>query len=330
VGKTTGTAARIIDEHGVDRMIERKEVNISEQRRELERFAKEDYSAAVFECMAVNPDYVAFLEHKVMHSTIAVLTNIRHDHMDVLGSTLPEIAESMSKFVPFNGKLVTAERNEEVLEVFRKVCRQRNTELIVADNDWVTDDEIESFGYFEFKDNVAIGLAIAKELGIERSVAMKGMLEAAPDPGAFEIVEREVKNKKVTWVNLFAANDSDSFTQILGLLKNHRLVKNRRQAVVLNNRKDRPDRVHLFADLVKGHKDIDYVFTFGDYENDVEKVIADSKRLLKLGNGSADSSLSGEGLLSKMSDFVNEERYVLIGAVNIHSPQAVALRGELN
>ena len=58
IAKTTGTAPRIIDENGKDRIIHRlRSASIGEQVRLMRNFAKRKPDAVVFECMAVNPQY---------------------------------------------------------------------------------------------------------------------------------------------------------------------------------------------------------------------------------------------------------------------------------
>ncbi len=77
LGKTTGTAARILVNHRKDIVVPRKEADIVEQKRILDSYRNAGYKAVVFECMAINPIYQNYLESKIMHSTIGVITNIR-------------------------------------------------------------------------------------------------------------------------------------------------------------------------------------------------------------------------------------------------------------
>ena len=56
LAKTTGTAPRIIDDKGKDRIIHRlRSASIGEQVRLLRNFSKQKPQAIVMECMAVNP-----------------------------------------------------------------------------------------------------------------------------------------------------------------------------------------------------------------------------------------------------------------------------------
>ena len=89
LAKTTGTAPRIIDENGKDRIIHRlRSASIGEQVRLLRNFAKKKPGAVVIECMAVNPQYQWVAEQKMIQSTISVMTNVRPDHLDEMGITL--------------------------------------------------------------------------------------------------------------------------------------------------------------------------------------------------------------------------------------------------
>ena len=56
------------------------------------------------ECMAVRPDLQKICEEHIMHSTIGVITNIRPDHLDVMGPTVADVAVALSSTVPAAGR----------------------------------------------------------------------------------------------------------------------------------------------------------------------------------------------------------------------------------
>ena len=60
--------------------------------------------------MAVNPQYQWVSEHKIVKSTLGVITNVRPDHLDEMGSTEKQIAYSISNTIPFNSSIVTSEK----------------------------------------------------------------------------------------------------------------------------------------------------------------------------------------------------------------------------
>ena len=77
IGKTTGTSPRIIDEHGNDKYIHRlRSASIGEQISLIRRFSKLKPDVLVIECMAVNPQYQWISEHRIVKSTIGVLTKV--------------------------------------------------------------------------------------------------------------------------------------------------------------------------------------------------------------------------------------------------------------
>ena len=46
---------------------------------------------------------------------------------------------------------------------------------------------MRGFSWFTFKENVAIALAVADLLGVDRDVALQGMYDAPPDPGVLSV-----------------------------------------------------------------------------------------------------------------------------------------------
>lgn len=329
VGKTTGTAARILVSHNEDVVIDRKEADIAEQKRVLDLHKHSDYRAVVFECMAINPIYQKYLEEKIMKSTIGVITNVREDHMDQLGKTLPQIARSLSATIPRNGHLVTAESDPELLAIFQEECNNRGSVLHPVSGVRVSDRSMAKFNHFEYKENVAIALEVAELCGVSRSVAFSGMYKALPDPGAFVLKDMKHDNKKIYWANLFAINDRESFVMTADVLSN-KVGASPKKAVILNNRHDRPERVAQFVDIAVNSVHADYIITFGDYEKRVGKEMKkyrDSAKvqLIQLGNSSAYKDATGTELLNKITEEISEPEFLLFGAVNIHTKQATSL-----
>lgn len=332
LGKTTGTAARILVNHRKDISISRKEADIVEQKRILDSYRDAGYKAVVFECMAINPIYQNYLESKIMHSTIGVITNIREDHMDMLGETLPDIARSLSATIPMNGHLVTAETNEELLAILENECKKRNTVLHAVGNMKIGEKHMTKFKHFEYKANVAIALKVAQLVGIKRATALAGMHKALPDPGAFILKQVKRRNKTFHWANLFAINDRESFVLTSQTLCN-KVGSHTKKAVILNNRHDRPERVGQFVDIAVNSVKADYIFTFGDYEHKVVKEVqrhskkqsTKTVKVVNLGNASAYRDADGKQLLNQISEHVTEEECLLLGAVNIHTKQSQAL-----
>ena len=333
IGKTTGSAARMLINHRKDVVVTRKEADIAEQKRILDTLDPNSYDAVVFECMAINPLYQRYLEEKIMHSTIGVITNVREDHTDVMGATLPDIARSLSSTIPYCGHLVTAETNPELLAIFAEEAARRGTKLHAVGGMRIADKHMARFKHFEYKSNVAIAIKVAQLVGINRTTALQGMQKALPDPGAFRLKNIRRQKKTIHWANLFAINDRESFimtTESLSAKVQHGTKK----AVILNNRHDRPDRVSQFVDIAVNSVGADYIVTFGDYEKQVKREIAKHRSakevtVIHLGNSSVHKNASGRQLLDRIVNGVNEAEFLLLGAVNIHSRQSVSLLRQL-
>jgi poly-gamma-glutamate synthase PgsB/CapB len=323
IAKSTGTAAAVINTRGVDEPIRRDgPATILEQIDVVRRYVDEDVRALVIECMALRPAYQEVSERKIVRSTIGVLTNVREDHQDVMGESLKEIARSLMSTCPTGGVLITAEQNPAVLRVIHREAARRDTELIVADPTVVSDEDIARFDYVAFKDNVAIGLVLARLLGIPRTVAMKGMVEAEADPGVLRMRHLRVGDKRVTWANLFAVNDRESM--VIAARKLRPFVTDDTTVVgILNNRRDRERRALQFADVAVFDLDFDRLVTFGAFESQVTERLVDNgyrfDHIINLGDQTAPRL---EHVVDRMILQMPGRHVLVVGFVNIHTAQA--------
>jgi len=248
ITKVTGTYPRLILENGCEVGIYRKaSANIIEQLSIIKFASKRKTQAMVMECMAVQPQYQWLTETKMLHSTISVITNVRLDHIDVMGYTLPEIAEALGNTIPRKQHLFTAEKL--LFNNLKEVSEKRNTMIHLADDHSVTEEEMKGFTYIEHKENVALALAISEHLGIDRKVALNGMYKAIPDDGALKLSRVNVFQKKINFFNAFAANDPQSTLMIWEKIKQEiglRGVK----IILLNTRQDRLERAKQLTGLI--------------------------------------------------------------------------------
>jgi hypothetical protein len=158
--------------------------------------------------MAVLPDLQEINEKKLVRSTICVICNVREDHLTEMGPTLDDVARSLSRSMPIRGICVTAEQDR--VEILRAEAARRHTTLIQVDPNSVSDDEIRRFPHIAFKDNVAIALAVAELSGVDRDTALEGMIAARPDPGTVAVQTYQAEQRRISFANIFAANDPAS------------------------------------------------------------------------------------------------------------------------
>jgi poly-gamma-glutamate synthase PgsB/CapB len=184
ITKVTGTFPRLIIEDGTETYIHRKSAaNIIEQLAIVRFAASRKVKALVMECMALQPQYQTITEHHMIHSNINVMTNIRMDHTDVMGHTLPEIAETLGRTIPNNEHLFTTEN--VIPGLLKKMADKQNTVTHFIDSESVSPEEMKGFRYIEHRENVALALAVCIHLNIDRQIALNGMYNAIPDAGVY-------------------------------------------------------------------------------------------------------------------------------------------------
>lgn len=66
----------------------------------------------------------------IIHPLVSAITNIGKDHMEYLGNTYKEIATTKAGIVKEGVALITSEHKEECLEVFNRICVEKNSPFI--------------------------------------------------------------------------------------------------------------------------------------------------------------------------------------------------------
>ena len=260
--KTTGTAPRVIDSKGMDRIIHRlRRPSIGEQIRLLNYFAKEEPDAVVMECMAVQPQYQWISEHQMVRSHIGVITNVRPDHLEEMGPTKEDVAYSLCNTVPVKGTLVTAEgQHSEILE---EAADNNGTRILFSDEMSVSRQELDSFSYLEHPQNIAVALDVCQQVGIDRETALRGMQNVQPDLGALVVWKLVQDKRTIEFVNGMAANDPVSTLQIWKFVID-RYPAEGGTCIFFNARDDRPVRTRQMLELTFTQIRPDHLIVRGD------------------------------------------------------------------
>ncbi len=241
--KTTGTLARMILPDGKEYPVYRPvRPNVIEQIRIIRTAAKMNAQVLVIECMAIQPVLQWLSEAKLVKATHGVLTNVRPDHLEVMGPTEADVAKALAGTVPFGGSFYCSEGRFG--DFFRQVAQDRQSSYITVTQEEVaaiTPEEMARFTYVEHKENVALALKVCRDLGVDRHAALQGMWSAQPDPGAMTIREINFFGRQIIFVNGFAANDPESTEQIWNMALDQFPDVEKRIAI-FNCREDRPDR----------------------------------------------------------------------------------------
>ncbi|KUK50242.1 MAG: Mur ligase middle domain protein [candidate division TA06 bacterium 32_111] len=264
LAKTTGTSPRIILENGEEITIKRKgSANIIEQKYFIKNAVKRKCNAVVLESMAVHPETQWISEHKLIKSTIGIITNVREDHQDVYGPSLKDAADALKMTVPENSYLVSAEK--KYISTFQEQAKKLNSYYIQVNPDKINLKDISKSENFFFKDNVALALQVGKILNIDESVCLKGILTTKPDPGALSIYKIKKDGKEIWFINAFAANDRQSILLIWRKIKQilPKKINSSTKIAILNHRDDRVSRTLQFDKILSQELTFNHVFLVG-------------------------------------------------------------------
>ncbi len=246
--KVTGTAPRVIDDQGRDRVIHRlRGASIGEQVRILKYFATEKPEAIVVECMAVQPQYQWLAEQKMIRSNIGVITNSRPDHLDEMGPTPEDVTLSLCNTIPFNAKFFTAEIAQS--GTMQRIADKRKTEMNIVHEESIDPSVMNRFSYVEHPQNVALALDVCESMGVSKDVAIEGMVNVTPDTGSLQVWRLSIEDHPYLFINGMAANDPVSTLQIWKMIVNRYPVKGE-YCIFLNTRDDRRSRTFQLLELI--------------------------------------------------------------------------------
>lgn len=261
--KTTGSAARLIYPDGTEEPVARRgPPNIREQLGIMRKAAEDRTEVLVIECMAVRPDLQRISEKRIVRSTIGVITNIRPDHLEVMGPRLDDVAMALSSTTPRKGKLFSTEAR--FADFLRQIAARRGSSFHLTTHDCLpSPEEMRGFTYIEIPENVALALDVCREVGVERKAALQGMYGAVPDVGAATQMRFHRKGKTLNFINVFAANDRESILMLWRLLGLHEPGQ-LEVGILINNRADRMRRAQDIAEIIGKEMKADWHIIAGD------------------------------------------------------------------
>lgn len=262
ITKVTGTFPRLILSDGTEVSIHRKEkANILEQLSIIKFCSQQKAQVLIIECMALQPQYQEITEHQMIKSTIGVITNIRLDHLDVMGPTLDDVAEAVSNTIPKKAHFFTAE--DRYFNYTKKIADKRGTVSHQSKAETVLEEEMTGFRYIEHKANVALALDICEHFGVDRKAALLEMKKTTPDEGVLTKSFVKSGNKEVSFYNAFAANDPESTLMIWNTVIDE-IDEEEKAIVLINTRKDREDRARQLIEMTAEKLSFDLVILIGE------------------------------------------------------------------
>jgi len=256
IAKTTGTSTRLIFENAEEVPVVRLGMpTIREQIKIICEAAGRNPDVVIIECMALRPDLQWLESRRIVKPTIVVITNVRADHLDVMGPTIRDVAKTFISVVPRNCVVFTAE--SRTAEVFTNNIHKKKIKVFTSKAEDISDAIIKKFPYIEHKENVSLARDVCRYLGVDEKTAFNAMYATTPDPGVLRVYTINLNGKKIKLINALAANDPESTYSIWKSVdKNFPEIN-----LHINSRKDRIFRSLQFAQFIKNFNADHYILT---------------------------------------------------------------------
>ena len=245
LAKTTGSIPAVIYPDGVEKEFRRRgSASILEGKKILKLGVQLRAQALVSELMSIHPECAYYESVQMFKPHILVITNVRLDHLAQAGTSKEDIARSFASSIPENGTVFILQ--EEFFSVFKDVAERMNSTIIQVpggSNKEYLESKI-NLPSFELEENIRLSLAVAEFLGIDKKVALQGMMKAQPDFGSLKAWTVYLGLPPRAWhlVSCFAANDPESTRLVLSKLLEKKFLNGKEIIGLLNLRGDRGDR----------------------------------------------------------------------------------------
>jgi gamma-polyglutamate synthase len=246
LAKTTGSRAVLILPDGSEKpVLRRGSPSILEQKQLVRLAVRLKADALVAEMMSIGAECLA-AETRILGPQILVVTNVRLDHVDLMGPTREDIADCLARAFPRNGTIILP--GEELFPVFARKAAALGSKVMA-----VQKKPGLPVPPGEFETNVLLALEVAGRLGIDEATALRGMKGARPDFGSLRMWDlgRNGAGPDIRFVSAFAANDPESTALALERVFSNAGLQGRRRVGLLNLRADRGDRTLQWSEALE-------------------------------------------------------------------------------
>jgi gamma-polyglutamate synthase len=256
-GKITGDIASLVTPDGSLRGLHRRgPAHLREQAGLVRDCRRSGARCLVVESMAVSPEAMA-AEARLLRPTLMIVTNVRDDHRETLGSDPDRQRAAYLSSIPAGCRWLT--RDEELIALARRRGR-RSAPVDLSGAVAALDDPKKLDVPAEL---VATAEAAMAALGWNPEPARGAMQAVAAGllPPAQVVA---LRGREMVLLDAFSANEPDSLTRLW--------TQWRREAgagtgwsVLLNTRADRPLRTRQFCRWLAGRDDVDRVYLAGTH-----------------------------------------------------------------
>ncbi len=254
LARTTGSKPVIIFPDGEEKEIKRRgSPSILEGKKILRKGAEHQAQALVLELMSIHPECSYYESVQMFKPHILVITNVRLDHLAQMGTSKENIARCFASSIPENGTVFVPQG--EFFPVFKEVAERMNSTIIQIPGDSFAEyfQSKNNLPSFELEENIRLSMGVAEFLGIDKKVALQGMIKARPDFGSLKTWTVDLGSPPRCWllVSCFAANDPESTQFVLSGLLEKKLFNGKKIIGLLNLRRDRGDRTLQWLKALK-------------------------------------------------------------------------------
>lgn len=265
LGKITGTASRELDTAGIEHPTNRiGQVSILEMLETVHRSFSRDATppqVIVLECMAVSPELIDLVTEDMVRPQVSIVTNALWDHLEEQGTTLEQIAVSLSGVMTGADLAITVEHRETTRAVLAYEAQHRDCTFDAVDGAQVPREILDRLPGAH-PDNVAMALALSAYAGVNREAAVAGMELTTVEPLPTQPVTAEIDGIEWWYRDIGSINDTDSLTPAL-LDVRSQLPPDTPTFAVLTTRWDRPLRAIQFATSITP-ADVDGIVIVGE------------------------------------------------------------------
>lgn len=289
VSKTTGCEAMLIlarrDQTAHEIFLYRPydKATIWEQEAVVEYAESLGAQVFLWECMALQPEFVDILNREWMKDRITTITNAYPDHEDIMGPSGEDVARVIGRFIPDGGTVLSS---EEQMEAFiRESATRRGSQLIEVDElaaDLLPRDLLDRFPYQEHPSNVALALRLAEHLGFDRERSLIDIADyVVPDLGVLNTFPKiPFKARSLRFSNGMSANERAGFmsnwNRLYFVSHDPDQHSDTMLAAVINNRADRVARSRVFADVFARDVAVDRMIVIGTNTSGMKQFMYES------------------------------------------------------
>ena len=240
LAKITGIIPTVIHNGEATAIKRTGAARVQEQLDIIRLAARKKVRAVVLECMSIAPD-LQKLESRWFKPHIYVITNIRDDHREEMGSGIEEQANSICEAIPQNCIVITNE--VQFLDKIKDVASRKNCSVLSSQNH--PDADFENLPDGAIEENISLALSVCKAAGIDHHKAATG-IKACVSCKTSLLISISSEKKTIRFLNAFAANDVESTIKLLEHWKGL-TGYDKKVSILFNTRSDRPLRTDLFS-----------------------------------------------------------------------------------